>query len=81
MAAGGCSACTPSAARSRTPSPPRFIVKSLSKPEKASFLEFAPAYFSYMARSMKAGGRPTCLAKVGDWTGADPAALVWRAET
>jgi hypothetical protein len=46
------------------PRPCRFIVKSLSKQEKASFLEFAPAYFAYMARSMRAGGRPTCLAKV-----------------
>lgn len=41
----------------------RFIVKSLSKPEKASFLEFAPAYFEHLARAMQSG-RTTCLAKV-----------------
>lgn len=41
----------------------RFIVKSLSKPEKASFMEFAPAYFEHMARAA-ASGRPTTLAKV-----------------
>eukprot|EP00775_Hariotina_reticulata_P003719 gene3719-3981_t len=41
----------------------RFIVKSLSKPEKASFLEFAPAYFEHMAQTA-ASGRATTLAKV-----------------
>jgi hypothetical protein len=41
----------------------RFIIKSLSKPEKASFLEFAPAYFEHMAGSLQTG-RLTCLAKV-----------------
>jgi hypothetical protein len=41
----------------------RFIVKSLSKPEKASFLEFAPSYFEQIAAAAQSG-RPTCLAKV-----------------
>jgi hypothetical protein len=49
----------------------RFIVKSLSKAEKASFLDFAPAYFEYLANKMGAGAA-TCLAKVGGragWSG------------
>ncbi len=37
---------------------PRFLHRV-----QASFLEFAPAYFEHMARSMQSG-RPTCLAKV-----------------
>jgi hypothetical protein len=41
----------------------RFIVKSLSKAEKASFLDFAPAYFEYLATKMGAQAS-TCLAKV-----------------
>ncbi len=41
----------------------RYIVKSLSKAEKASFLDFAPAYFEYLANKMGASAT-TCLAKV-----------------
>eukprot|EP00798_Chlamydomonas_sp_ICE-L_P025226 gene25226-10872_t len=41
----------------------RYIIKSLSKVEKASFLGFAPAYFEHMAKSCVSGQR-TCLAKL-----------------
>ncbi|GAX78095.1 hypothetical protein CEUSTIGMA_g5537.t1 [Chlamydomonas eustigma] len=41
----------------------RFVVKSLSKVEKASFLEFAPNYFEHMAKSFLSGRR-TCLCKL-----------------
>ena len=41
----------------------RFVIKSLSKVEKASFLEFAPSYFEHMAKSFLSGRR-TCLTKV-----------------
>jgi len=41
----------------------RYIIKSMSKAEKASFLEFAPAYFEHAAKSALSGQR-TCLAKV-----------------
>lgn len=41
----------------------RYIVKQLSKSEKASFLEFAPAYFRYIASAL-AKNQDTCLAKI-----------------
>lgn len=34
------------------------------KTEKQSFLEFAPAYFTYMGRRLLSDEKPTCLAKV-----------------
>ncbi|GFH14419.1 uncharacterized protein HaLaN_10469, partial [Haematococcus lacustris] len=40
----------------------RFIIKSLNKAEKASFLRFAPAYFEHMVKMLS--GQRTCLAKL-----------------
>lgn len=40
--------------------PCRYIVKQLSKTEKTSILECAPAYFEYLL----AQGSDTCLAKI-----------------
>jgi len=41
----------------------RFVVKQLSRTELSSFLEFGPAYFKYMASSLK-NGAPVALAKL-----------------
>lgn len=41
----------------------RFIIKQVTKTELASFEEFAPEYFKYLAKSISSRG-PTCLAKV-----------------
>ncbi|MEW5311615.1 MAG: hypothetical protein WDW38_003314 [Sanguina aurantia] len=41
----------------------RYIVKSLSKVEKQSFLDFATSYFEHVAKACLTG-RPMCLAKV-----------------
>ncbi|EFJ51101.1 hypothetical protein VOLCADRAFT_88405 [Volvox carteri f. nagariensis] len=42
----------------------RYIIKSLSKSEKASFMNFAPHYFAHMGRHLLNRDSPTCLAKI-----------------
>eukprot|EP00892_Ulva_mutabilis_P011775 jgi/Ulvmu1/8970/UM005_0061.1 len=41
----------------------RYIIKSLSRSEKASFLEFAPHYFQHISNMLEAN-HPSCLSKV-----------------
>jgi 1-phosphatidylinositol-3-phosphate 5-kinase len=41
----------------------RFVVKQLSKSEKQSFLEIAPAYFKYLGTAIQRK-QDTCLAKI-----------------
>ncbi|GLI58582.1 hypothetical protein VaNZ11_000210 [Volvox africanus] len=42
----------------------RYIIKSLSKSEKASFMNFAQHYFAHMGRHLLNRDSPTCLAKI-----------------
>ncbi|KAK9860376.1 hypothetical protein WJX84_010202 [Apatococcus fuscideae] len=42
----------------------RYIIKQMSKTEKASFLDAAPAYFRYVMGESRKGGLGTCLSKI-----------------
>ena len=42
----------------------RYIIKQMSKTEKASFLDAAPAYFRYVMGESRKGGHGTCLSKI-----------------
>ena len=42
----------------------RYIIKQMSKTEKASFLDAAPAYFRYVMGESRKGGQGTCLSKI-----------------